>query len=355
MKISDLAILVKGVVEGDGNVNITGLSGSGAAKRSDLTFAMDEDKLTIAEQSQTGCVLTTNTVRKSTKNLIRVANPKFAFLILYNVLYKPTLKPAFVHPSAVVANSVTFGNNVWVDSHVTIEENVIISDYTIIESGAVIKRNCFIGSSCHLYPRVVLYENTVLKDNVILHAGVVVGSDGFGYVKDKDIIYKFPQLGKVIIEDNVEIGANCTIDRGSLDDTIIGSNSKLDNLCHIAHNVKIGKNVIMAAQCGVAGSTVIEDNVTMSGQIAVTDNVRVGKNVVIGGKSAVIGNIEDNAVVWGSPARPLAQTKRQMAVLSWLTKNFSSLSKIVKETMPLENKQNRVKINFSSQNDASEV
>lgn len=330
MKINDLALLIKGAVEGDSNVDITGLSGPATARPNDLTFAVDENKLTIVEQSQTSCILTTTTVRKSIKTLIRVSNPKLAFLILYHALYPTILRKSFIHPSAVLAHSVRLGNNVWIDSYVTIEENVTIGDNTVIESGSVIKKNCSLGNFCHLHPRVVLYENTVLKNNVILHSGVVVGSDGFGYVKEKGEIYKFPQLGKVTIEEDVEIGANSTIDKGSLDDTIIGSNTKIDNLCHIAHNVKIGKNVIMAAQCGIAGSTVIEDNVTMSGQIAVTDNVRVGKNVVIGGKSAIIGDIKDNAVVWGNPARPIAQTKKQMAVLSWLTKNFSLLSKAVK-------------------------
>jgi UDP-3-O-[3-hydroxymyristoyl] glucosamine N-acyltransferase len=236
-----------------------------------------------------------------------------------------------VHSSAVVDPSVKFGGNVRIGSHVSIEENVTIGDHAIIESGCVIKKNCFVGAGCHLCPRVVLYENTILKENVILHTGVVVGSDGFGYVKDDDVIYKFPQLGRVIIHENVEIGANTTIDRGPLDNTIIGANSKLDNLCHIAHNVKIGRNVLMAAQCGVAGSSVIGDNVTMSGQIAVIDNVTIGNNATIGGKSGIIGDIDENAVVWGSPARPLAQTKKQMAVLSWVTKNFSSLSRVLKE------------------------
>ena len=331
MKITDVALLVKGAVEGDGEVDIVGLSGPSTAKANDLTFATDESKLSIAEKSLTGCVLTTTTVRKSTKTLIRVHNPKLAFLTLYHALYKPARRESFIHPSAVMGRSVSLGNNVWIGSHVTIEDNVTIQDNSIIESGCIIKQNCFIGASCHLYPRVLLYENIILKDNVILHGGVVVGSDGFGYVKDKGVIYKFPQLGKVIIEENVEIGSNSTIDRGSLEDTIIGANSKIDNLCHIAHNVKIGKNLIMAAQSGIAGSTIIGDNVTISGQVAVTDNVTVGANAVIGGKSCVIGNIDERAVVWGIPARDLAQTKRQMAVVSWLTKNFLSLSKIVKE------------------------
>ncbi|MFH1878431.1 MAG: UDP-3-O-(3-hydroxymyristoyl)glucosamine N-acyltransferase [Candidatus Omnitrophota bacterium] len=150
---------------------------------------------------------------------------------------------------------------------------------------------------------------------------MVAGADGFGYVKDKGKVYKFPQLGIVIIEDDVEIGANTTIDKGSLGDTVIGAGSKIDNMCQIAHNVKIGRNMLMAAQCGISGSTVIGDNVTMGGQAGIVDNVVIGDNVTIGAKSAVIGSLRDNAVVWGIPARPIAQTKRQMAVLSQLAKS----------------------------------
>lgn len=325
MKISELAVLIKGVVEGDGDADITGLSGPGAAKANDLTFATDEHRLAVAEKGQTACVLTNTTVRNSTKTLIRVHDPKLAFLISYQAVYRSSPREAFVHPTASIAASAQLGDNVWVGPHVDIEDHVVVGNNTVIESGAVIRRHCSIGAFCHIHPRVLLYENTVLKDHVILHGGVVAGSDGFGYVKDKGVIHKFPQLGKVIIEENVEIGANTTIDKGSMEDTVIGSNSKIDNLCHIAHNVKIGKNLIMAAQSGIAGSAVIGDDVTISGQVAITDNVTVGRNAVIGGKSGVIGDIADNAVVWGLPARPLAQTKKQMAVLSWLTKNFQRL------------------------------
>ena len=331
MNIKELALLIEGTIEGDDNLNITGLSGIEFSHIGDLTFAIDEAKLSLAEKSASTCVLTTKALRKSTKTLIRVTNPKLAFLISYNALNNLESKASFIHPTAVVDGSVTLGKNTWIGSNVSIEAHTIIGDDTVIESGSVIKKNCLLEHHCHLYPNVVLYEHTVLKDHVILHAGVIVGSDGFGYVKDKMQIYKFPQLGKVIIENNVEIGSNSTIDRGSLADTVIGANSKIDNLCHIAHNVKIGKNLLMAAQSGIAGSTTIGDNVTISGQVAIIDNVNIGSNVTIGGKSGVIGNIEDNAVVWGSPARPIAQTKRQMAVLAWLTKNFSSLSKILKD------------------------
>ena len=174
-----------------------------------------------------------------------------------------------------------------------------------------------------------------------LHSGIVVGSDGFGYIKEAGAILKFPQLGRVIIEDNVEIGANTTIDRGSLSNTVIGSGTKIDNLCQIAHNVKIGKNVLMAAQCGISGSTTIEDNVTIGGQVGVADNITIGANTLVAAKSGIIGSIEKDAVVWGIPARPIAQTKRQMASLTWLAKNMHRLSQHLKDHPAKKPCQNR--------------
>lgn len=331
MKIKELALLIEGTIEGDDNVDIINLNGIESAGQGDLTFATDENKLGQAETSQTACILTTKTSRKSTKTLIRVNNPKLAFLIAYNVLHQEVSADAFIHPNASIANTVTIGKNVRVGAHVSIEDQVVIADNTIIESGCVIKKNCQLGEHCHLHPNVVLYADVILKNNVILHAGVIIGADGFGYVRDRGEIYKFPQLGNVVIENDVEIGANTTIDRGSLGCTIIGAGTKIDNLCHIAHNVKIGKNVIMAAQCGVAGSSVIGDNVTMSGQVAVIDNVTIGQNVSIGGQSGIIGDIKENTAVWGTPARAVKQTKKQMAVLSWLTQHYDVMSKIIKE------------------------
>lgn len=330
MKIDKLALLVGGVVEGDGNIDIIGLSGTESAKAGDLTFAVDENRLADVEKSNASCVLTSTSIRKSTKPLIRVKNPKLAFLIIYNALHKEKAREAFRHPTTVIADSAKIGKNVWVGPHVSIEDGVTIGDNVIIEANSVIKKNCEIGPSCHIYPNVTLYENTKLKNNVILHSGVVLGADGFGYVKENNKIYKFPQLGRVIVEEDVEIGANTTIDRGSLGDTVIGAGSKIDNLCQIAHNVKIGKNVIMAAQTGVSGSSIIKDNVTMGGQVGIADNLTVGENVMVGAQSGIIGDIKDGQIIWGTPARPAAQAKRQMAVLSWLTKNFKLLSKFLK-------------------------
>lgn len=321
MKIRELAKLIEGQVEGSGDIDINGLSGIEKAKSGDLTFAIDEAKLDVAEKSKASCILTNKTIRKSSKALIRVTNPKLSFLIIYNAFNTPKDRESFVHPLATVSGSVTMGKNVWIGPNVSIEEGVKIGDHVIIESGSSIKKNCEIGSFCRIYPNVTLYDNTRLQKNVTLHSGAVIGSDGFGYVKDKGKIYKFPQLGKVIIEDDVEIGANTTIDRGSLSDTVIGSGTKIDNLCQIAHNVKIGKNALIAAMCGISGGTIIGDNFTMGGQAGVADNLTIGDDVTIGAASVVIGSVKKGSVIWGYPARPIAQAKRQMAILSRLTKD----------------------------------
>jgi len=321
MKIKELAHLIEGLVEGSGDIDINGLSGIEKAKLGDLTFAIDETKLAEAEHSNASCVLTNKTIRKSSKTLIRVTNPKLSFLIIYNTFNTPKDRESFIHPMATVSDSVNMGKNVWIGSSVSIEEGVKIGDRVIIESNSSIKKNCEIDSFCHIYPNVTLYENTKLQKNVTLHSGVVIGSDGFGYVKDKDKIYKFPQLGRVIVENNVEIGSNTTIDRGSLSDTVIGAGTKIDNLCQIAHNVKMGKNCLIAAQCGISGSATLGDNVTMGGQSGIADNLTIGDNVIIAAKTGVIGNLKSGATVLGFPARPIAQAKRQMAILARLSKD----------------------------------
>lgn len=331
MKIAELSKLIQGVVEGDPDVDVRGLSGLENAKSGDLTFALDEERLAIAEKSSASCVLTTKEIRRSTKPLIRVANPKMAFLLIYNAMNKPVARKAFQDPSATVAPSAKVGRNVWIDAGVRIGDDVTVGDNTVIEANSVIKKGSSIGSNCYIYPNVTLYDNTLVKNSVILHSGVVLGADGFGYVRDKNVLYKFPQLGRVIIEDNVEIGANTTIDRGSLNDTIVGAGTKIDNLCQIAHNVKMGKNVVMAGQSGASGSVVIKDNVTMAGQVGIKDNITIGSDVIIAAQSGIVKDIEDGSIYWGTPAKPITQMKRQVIAVNWLSENIARIKKLLGE------------------------
>jgi UDP-3-O-[3-hydroxymyristoyl] glucosamine N-acyltransferase len=329
MKIKDIAVLVRGSVDGDGDTDITGLSGLEGAKAGDLVFAIDEERLAIAEKTGASCVLTTEGIRRSAKPLMRVSNPKLAFILIYNALNKPAAGKAYTDPSATVAASAKIGQNVWIGAGVRIGDDVKIGDNTIIEPNTVIKKGCSIGAFCHIHPNVTLYDNTVLKDKVVLHSGVVLGADGFGYVRDKGALYKFPQLGRVIIEESVEIGANAAVDRGSLDDTIIGAGTKIDNFCQVAHNVKIGRNVVMAAQVGISGSVAIKDNVTIGGQAGFKDNVTIEKNVMVGAQSGVLNDLPEGSIVWGTPAKSLTHILRQVVVLSWLTDNFARVKKIL--------------------------
>ncbi len=330
MKIKELAMFMHGTVEGDGNTEVSGLSGMETAKAGDLVFAIDDEKLGFAEKTGASCVLTSKSTRASTKPLVRVDNPKLAFLLIYNFMNKPVGRKAFTDPSATIAPSAKIGANVWIDAGVRVGDNVKIGNDTVIEANTVIKKNCSIGSLCHIHPNVTLYDNTVLKDRVVLHSGVVLGADGFGYVRDKDKLYKFPQLGKVIIENDVEVGANTAIDRGSLSDTVIGAGSKIDNLCQIAHNIKIGKNFVMAAQGGISGSVTIKDNVTMGGQVGIRDNVTIGNNAMVGAQSGVLTDLSDGSIVWGTPSKSLIQKKREVIVMGWLTDNFIQIKKLLK-------------------------
>lgn len=330
MEIAKIAGLLGGIAEGDDGSNITGLSGLELANKGDLVFAADDEKLSLAEKTGASCVLTSESARKSTKPLIRVKNPKLSFLLVYNALNAYQERKGNIDPKAAISPTAKLGKDVWIGPFVSIEDNVVIGDGSIIEANTVVKKDCSIGNRCHIHPNVTLYEKSVLKNNVVIHAGVVIGADGFGYVRESGKTYKFPQLGRVIIEDDCEIGANTTIDRGALSETVIGAGSKIDNLCQIAHNVKIGKNALIAAQCGISGSAVLKESVTMGGQVGVADNAVIGNNVMIGAQSGILGRIHDGEILWGTPARSMTHVKRQIAVLSWLTKNFKLISKALK-------------------------
>jgi UDP-3-O-[3-hydroxymyristoyl] glucosamine N-acyltransferase len=232
-------------------------------------------------------------------------------------------------PSAVVGKSVELGDNVSVGACAVIEDNARIGAGTHIDAGAVVGESVSMGSDCHIYPRAVLYPGTTLGDRVVVHAGVVLGADGFGYVRDSvtGAYTQFPQQGTLVIEDDVEIGANTTIDRGALAETRIRRGAKIDNLVHIGHNCDIGEDVILVALTGISGSSSVGKGAVIAGQVGIGDHAHVGEGVILGGQAGVLSGktvtnqgLKPGTVLWGTPARPLKQVLREIAVLGRLAK-----------------------------------
>jgi len=232
---------------------------------------------------------------------------------------------AGVQASAVVHSSVRLGARVVVEERAVVGEDAEIGEGSRIGAGCVIGSGVKIGRQCEIYPHVTIYAGVTLGDRVIVHAGAVLGSDGFGYVRDaKSGRYeKFPQVGKLVIEDDVEIGANTTIDRGALDETRIGRGTKIDNLVHIGHNCRLGENVVIAAQTGLSGSIVIENDVVLGGQVGIGEHARIEEGVMLGGQGGVLPNkvLRGKGVAfWGTPAQPVRQYLKQLAALARLGK-----------------------------------
>ncbi|HEU5336109.1 MAG TPA: UDP-3-O-(3-hydroxymyristoyl)glucosamine N-acyltransferase [Terriglobales bacterium] len=314
-------------VVGDGTIEIKGVSSINSAKSGDLVFAEDEAALAQALKSGATAVIAGEfaAVRESSKPLLIFAFPKLAFARAARLLCPPPSPVAGVHASAVVAKTARIGREVCIEAGVVIGERAVIGDGSRIGAGAVIGAGVLVGLECNLAPNVTIYPGVRLGNRVIVHAGAVLGSDGFGYVRDPATgrYEKFPQIGGLEIGDDVEIGANTTVDRGALDLTVIGRGTKLDNLVHVGHNVRIGEDVVIAAQTGFSGSITVEDGAVIGGQVGIGDHARIEKGVVLGSQCGILPKkvVRGPGVVyWGTPARPLRQYLKELAVLARLAK-----------------------------------
>ncbi|HQX56404.1 MAG TPA: UDP-3-O-(3-hydroxymyristoyl)glucosamine N-acyltransferase [Pyrinomonadaceae bacterium] len=310
MKTDKIADLVSGTLQGDRDVEINHGSDIAAASADSLAFTTTTDNVVTAA----GCVLAIEGANVSAAAVIFVKDPRLAFAIACEVLHPAKTREPEIHPTAIISRSAIIGERVYVGALVTIGDGSSIGDGCQIRSGAHIGDNVKIGARCTLDPGVFVEDNCTIGNDVILHSGVVIGTDGFGFARDRDRYVKFPQIGTVVIEDNVEIGANSCVDRGALGETRIGEGTKIDNLVQIAHNVTIGKHCVIAAQTGISGSTVIEDNCVIGGQVGMGDHARVQSGAVIGSQAGVLpGKIVRPGVWWGTPVQPLDEYKRQNA------------------------------------------
>lgn len=310
--LGQLAKFLGAELTGDATVEVLRVAGFDDASPDSVVFAAGEAALVRALSTRAGAVIS-DSVAAATKPTLRVRNAKLAFARAAQFLKREcdaaatADAPPNIHPTAVLGHDVLLGENVR------------------IGAGCVIGDGVVLGANCRLYPRVVIYPGCTLGERVIVHAGAVLGSDGFGYVRDPEsgAYIAFPQQGTLVIEDDVEIGANTTIDRGALGETRIGAGTKIDNLVHIAHNVTIGRNVVIAAQTGVSGSSVIGDGAVLGGQVGVGDHATIGNGVILGGGSGVLSNKKINGpdeLFWGTPARPVQQYLRELATLAKLSR-----------------------------------
>jgi UDP-3-O-[3-hydroxymyristoyl] glucosamine N-acyltransferase len=315
MKTREIAELVGGELCGDGDIEITSAAGLNSAGADQITF-IEKDAADL--RTAAACLIVPRDFDPgslSENTLIQVANPRLAFALVAARLHPPKSRKPEVHPTAVISKSASIGDNVFIGAYICVGDDSTVGDGTHLLAGAKIGDNVTLGQSCVIHPNVFIEDDCWIGDNVVLHAGVIIGADGFGYVKDAAGEYhKFPQIGTVVIEDNVEIGANSCVDRGALGETRIGAGTKIDNLVHVGHNVKIGKRCVIAAQTGISGSTVIEDDCVIGGQVGFGDHARVKSGAIIGSQAGVLpGKIVRPGVWWGTPVQPLDEFKRQNA------------------------------------------
>ena len=339
--VAELAARVGGRVRGDGSVLISGVAGLETAGAGEIAFIDDGKVSAGARPSGASCLIVPEGAEvKGAQCLIEVARPKLAFALVAEMLHPPRRRAGGIHPTAVVAASANLDESVYAGAWVEVGERTTVGAGTQIHAGAVIGAGVTVGRDCVIHPNVVLYDGISLGDRVILHAGVVVGADGFGYVPDElNVRHKFPQIGTVVIEDDVEIGACTCIDRGALGQTRIGRATKIDNLVQIAHNVEIGERVVIAAQTGISGSTVIESDAVIGGQVGIGDHARVESGAVIGSKAGILpGKIVRAGVWWGIPVQPLSEYKRLNAHMNRLPQMREEIKELRRQLKELQDK-----------------
>ena len=321
MRVEELAEIVSGRVVGDEGTRIERIANLDDADEGEIAYVENEKLLSAAVESKASCLIVREGFEEKLpdRTLIVVKNAKFAFSLIGAALHPPVRREPAIHPTAVVAETADVALTAYVGPHVTIGDYAHVGAYTRLEAGVVLGANVTVGAECVLHPNVVLYDGVSVGNSVILHAGVCLGADGFGYVRHDHGYQKFPQIGTVVIEDEVEIGAHTCIDRAALGRTRIGRGTKLDNMVHVGHNCDIGEHVVIAAQTGISGSVVIEDDAVIGGQVGFGDHTRVQKGAIIGSKAGILpGKIVRPGVWWGIPVQPLDQYKRMNAHMNRL-------------------------------------
>jgi UDP-3-O-[3-hydroxymyristoyl] glucosamine N-acyltransferase len=315
---AEIASQLQGEVRGDASVVLSGFAPADGARPGDLTFAENESYFQRAEQSAASAILVAGDFTSSKKVLIRVANARIAFAKVLPLFFPERTFPAGAHPTAIIAPSAKIDPTAHVGPYCVVGERVQLGARAVLQGGNHVGANSQIGEDTNIFPNVTIYPQTQIGRRVRVHAGTVIGSDGFGYVQDQGVHRKVPQIGSVIIGDDVEIGANVTIDRGALGPTTIGKGTKIDNLVQVAHNVTIGDYSLLIAQVGIAGSTKLGNYVILGGQVGIAGHLKIGNRAIVMAQAGVMRDIPDGDKVIGTPAYSDRIAKRQMIAVQQL-------------------------------------
>ena len=331
MKLHALADIIGGKIQGNPDVDITGVSGIGDAKKGDITYLLDINILSEVPPIGASALIVKEAMKELNVSMLVVENPQYAFAKTLEIFYGKPYSPSGISDKAFVGTHVRMGDDVSVHPYACISNNVELGRGVTLSSGVFLGEGVTIGEDSFIYPNVTIRESVKIGKKVVVHSGTVIGSDGFGYVVEKGEHYKIPQVGGVIIEDNVEIGANVCIDRGTVGNTIIGCGTKVDNLVQIAHNVKIGRNCIIVAQVGISGSVEIGDWVILAGQVGIRDHIKIGSKAIVGSQSGVGSNIPEGKIYSGSPAIPHIAWLRAQSIYSKLPEYAKRIREIEKK------------------------
>jgi UDP-3-O-[3-hydroxymyristoyl] glucosamine N-acyltransferase len=313
--VFEIAKNLQGEVVGDGNAILNSFAPANRAQPGDLTFAENEEFFARAEDSAATAVIVDKNFSSAKKILIRVPNARIAFAKAIALFFPEPEKPIGIHPLSVIAASAQIDPTAHIGPHCTVGERVKIGARCVLQAGNFIGDDSTLADEVNLFPNVTIYPHTEIGRRVRIHAGAVIGSDGYGYVLDGGFHRKVPQIGAVIIGDDVEIGANVTIDRGALGPTVIGKGTKIDNLVQIAHNVEIGEHCLVIAQVGIAGSSKLGNYVVLAGQVGVGGHLKIGNQVTVGAQAGVMTDIPEKTTWLGAPAQPDKDFKRQVIAL----------------------------------------
>lgn len=338
-KVKEIADLLGGELIGSPEVTIKGVNGINEAKEGELAFILSPKYEALVDSTKASCVVVPRSVKRAfSKPTIKVDNPSIAFSKIIEILLPNRIPcPRGVHASAIIQKGAVIAKTASLGAYVVVEEGACLGDKTVIYPFCYIGKNTRIGKDCVLYPNVTIREEVVVGDRVIIHPGTVIGSDGFGYdIQPNGTHHKIPQIGTVVIEDDVELGSCVTIDRARFGKTVIGNGSKIDNLCQIAHNVLIGPNCAIAAQSGISGSTELGRNVIFGGQVGVSDHLKIGDFVIAGAKTGISKSYPANTTLFWYPAKRADKARDIIASIGLLPKLFERVRALEAKIKELE-------------------